>query len=84
MTTRAELKILHDGRYSPLILAEILGVATQTLADWRHKGMGPEYIKIGKAVFYLDAAIDQWYGENARRSTSEKPRPRRSNERPNL
>ena len=35
--------------------AERLGVGRQTLTNWRHRGIGPAYVKIGpKAVGYLE------------------------------
>jgi predicted DNA-binding transcriptional regulator AlpA len=32
--------------------AEIGGFKTQTLRNWRHKGIGPPYVKIGRSVRY--------------------------------
>ena len=32
--------------------ARVIGVAVQTLRNWRHMRRGPAYLKIGKAVRY--------------------------------
>jgi hypothetical protein len=47
------------------------GTAEQTLAKWRVYGTGPEFVKIGKRVFYEESALDAFIAERRRRSTSE-------------
>ncbi len=32
--------------------AEMIGVAVQTLRNWRHQRKGPAYLKIGRCVRY--------------------------------
>lgn len=43
--------------------ADFLGMRPQTLGMWRHKGVGPKYVKVGNAVRYrisdLDAYLEQ-------------------------
>jgi len=53
------------GFYSCEQVARILGVTYQTLANWRSKGMGPRYVKIGGQVRYRPFAIEEYqkYGE---------------------
>ncbi len=34
--------------------AKVLGVAVQTLRNWRHLRKGPPYIKLGRAIRYRD------------------------------
>ncbi len=41
-------------------VARLLRQKPQTLAGWRCDGRGPEYVKIGRAVYYRRAAISQW------------------------
>ena len=41
------------------------------LAKLRLTGDGPEYIKIGRRVFYSRSAFEAWLRQNRRRSTSE-------------
>jgi predicted DNA-binding transcriptional regulator AlpA len=40
--------------------AEILGVAVQSLRNWRCMREGPSYVKLGKAVRYLLADIEDY------------------------
>jgi hypothetical protein len=40
--------------------AMLLHQRPQTLAGWRCDNKGPEYVKIGRAVFYRRAAISAW------------------------
>jgi hypothetical protein len=47
------------------------GIAEQTLAKWRVYGTGPEFVKIGKRVFYEESALDAFIAERRRKSTSE-------------
>lgn len=53
--------------YAPQEAGPRLGVAPQTLANWRVLGMGPAYIKIspGRAgrVRYSESAIRAWLAE---------------------
>ncbi|MGN6534772.1 MAG: helix-turn-helix transcriptional regulator [Mesorhizobium sp.] len=43
--------------------AALLGYAPQTLANMRHKGTGPEFIKLGNgATRYKPSAIRDWAG----------------------
>lgn len=41
-------------------LAERLGMAPETLRDWRKYGRGPSYIKEGRAIRYPLAEIEAW------------------------
>lgn len=34
--------------YRPKQVAEILGVSERTLTNWRHEGIGPAYVHIGR------------------------------------
>ena len=43
--------------------ARVLGVAIQTLRNWRHKRKGPAYHKIGKAVRYRMADLEAYLQE---------------------
>ena len=38
--------------------------ALATLTQWRHKGIGPSYIKLGKkSVAYSGAVLNEWLAE---------------------
>jgi hypothetical protein len=48
--------------------APLLGVTVRTLRAWRNAGKGPAWVKVGKAVYYPNAAIPDWL-----RSLEQKP-----------
>ena len=65
---------LLDSLITPDTLADRLGVQRRTIDEWRITGRGPKYIRIGKAVRYRPAAVDEWLLEQERRSTAEETR----------
>ena len=49
------------GLYSPREIGELTGLDERTLAVWRHKGVGPRYVKVGsRNVFYRLDDIEEW------------------------
>ncbi len=42
-----------------------------TLDNWRSKGIGPRFIKIGRLVFYDTAELDRWLAERTATSTAD-------------
>jgi predicted DNA-binding transcriptional regulator AlpA len=45
-------------------LAVELKMKPQSLADWRHRGKGPRYIKLGQLVRYRRSDVEDWlYGQ---------------------
>ena len=44
--------------------AKSLGLHPQTLANYRHTGRGPEYVKLGSAVRYDAEALRRYVEEN--------------------
>ena len=48
-------------------LAQRWATTTRTLANWRNRGEGPTYIKLGSAVRYPLAAIERYGAGPARR-----------------
>lgn len=48
-----------------------LGLSVHTLNQWRVKGCGPEFVKLGSAVRYTDEAIENFKEAGKRRSTSQ-------------
>lgn len=40
--------------------SETLKVPEATLTDWRYRGKGPEYVRVGRGVRYRRTAIDRW------------------------
>ncbi len=51
--------------------ARYLGLSTQYLEIARHKGDGPPYLKMSKAVRYKRSDLDAWMEGFRRRHTSE-------------
>lgn len=45
---------------TPEEVAALLGVAVQTLYNWRSAGVGPASLKVGKYVRYEPAAVDAY------------------------
>ena len=44
--------------------AKIMGLATQTLRNWRHLRKGPKYIKQGSSIRYDLLDISEWCKKN--------------------
>ena len=63
------------GTIDPLLLprevAKILNVSTSWLAKARLSGDGPRFVKIGRAVRYLESAVREYIKARTRGSTSE-------------
>jgi hypothetical protein len=51
---------------SPADLAALRGVDERTLAVERSQGCGPDYVKLGRAVYYRGADIKNWIEMNVR------------------
>ncbi|MCL1599154.1 MAG: helix-turn-helix domain-containing protein [Actinomycetia bacterium] len=50
---------------TPGELAEYLQVTEATLADWRYRGKGPRYVKVGRLVRYSqEDDVDTWLASN--------------------
>lgn len=41
-------------------LCVVLGVRLQTLQTWRSNKVGPDYVKLGKSVFYRAHDVQEW------------------------
>jgi excisionase family DNA binding protein len=41
-------------------VAEYLQVPVKTLYDWRHRGLGPRGLRVGRHVRYRHADVDAW------------------------
>ena len=48
-------------------------LSERTLEDYRTKGIGPTFIKLGRKVFYRPEDLDAWIATRAFTSTSEYP-----------
>lgn len=45
---------------TPAEAAAVLSVPTATLAQWRYRGEGPSYSKVGSVVRYRRDSLDSW------------------------
>ena len=55
---------------TPERVAEMLGVTTGALAQWRYLGTGPEYVKLsGRQVRYATGAVQRWLSAQSRTQT---------------
>jgi predicted DNA-binding transcriptional regulator AlpA len=71
MTTRlSKLPSVPDKLITSAEVAERLGVPEPTLRTWRHRGQGPEAVKIGIAVMYDPDVVDEWQRARAKAKTA--------------
>jgi predicted DNA-binding transcriptional regulator AlpA len=61
-----------DPLLHPQDAAKILNVSTSWLAKARLSGDGPRFVKIGRAVRYLESSLREYIKGRTRGSTSEK------------
>jgi hypothetical protein len=54
-TLRSDLEIFSEDE-----LAHVLVVKSQTLATWRAESKGPDYVKLGKSIFYRKQDVLTW------------------------
>ena len=50
--------------------ADLLGLSTQTLNNWRVTGGGPEFIKLGRRVLYRRETVDEFISSKTVAHTS--------------
>jgi predicted DNA-binding transcriptional regulator AlpA len=55
----------------PKAAANFLDLSEWTLAQWRCKGVGPRFVKLGNRVRYSPAALAEWVEAHTAASTSE-------------
>jgi excisionase family DNA binding protein len=59
-----KLEVPVRGYFTTIEAAEYLHLATDTLANWRARKVGPAYIKFGMGrVRYERVALDRWMHE---------------------
>ena len=51
--------------------AHFLRASVRTLEDWRVRGFGPKFVKIGSRVCYQQSALTDWVEAQTRTSTAE-------------
>ena len=58
MSECTQKKFLNDRE-----LSEMTGIARQTLSNWRHRGKGPEYVKLERLVLYPLDSIENFFSD---------------------
>jgi len=56
--------------FSPSDAADYLDSSPSTLAKRRMRGDGPVFLRLGRAIRYRKADLDEWMAKTAARSTS--------------
>ncbi|HEY1701184.1 MAG TPA: helix-turn-helix domain-containing protein [Trebonia sp.] len=49
----------------PAEVADYLGIPDHTLAQWRYRGIGPRYSRVGRHIRYRWSDVERWLDENA-------------------
>jgi Helix-turn-helix domain len=49
----------------PEQVSKFLGVPVTTLAQWRYRGIGPRYAKVGRHIRYRWPDVEEWVDEQA-------------------
>jgi hypothetical protein len=62
----ARVEKLRDsfGLLSPSDLATLIGRDERTLAVWRSQKRGPDWVALGRSIFYTRAAVETWISMN--------------------
>ena len=45
------------------------GIARQTHTRWRHEGVGPKFVRLGRRVFYRAGDLRAWIRSRVRQNT---------------
>ena len=60
---------MEDDQFmTPDELAELLRVPVATLYAWRHKGIGPPAIRVGRHLRYRGSDVEKWLEQQRRAS----------------
>ena len=51
-------------RFNHKDAANYLGIANQTLYNWRTQRRGPDYVLIGRKIMYLKSDLDEFIESN--------------------
>jgi hypothetical protein len=63
-STRIEKLRDSFGLLSPTDLATLIGRDERTLAVWRSQKRGPDWVALGRSIFYTKVAIESWVSMN--------------------
>src|SRR5687767_8278151 len=57
--SRAQMGVAYDF-LTPEQVGDWLGVAPATLSQWRYRGIGPTFVKVGRLVRYRTGEVVAW------------------------
>lgn len=57
------------GLISPETMAHIIGIHVDTLKLWRRDGRGPNYLRVGKRIWYYFDLVQEWLPSTRERYT---------------
>jgi predicted DNA-binding transcriptional regulator AlpA len=57
--------LVHGFGYRNREVADLLGLSVATLRAWRHRGQGPRFLRLGRAVRYLPADLEDFVRASA-------------------
>lgn len=61
---------MHEELFTPAAAGAFLGgdqpISTTTLAEWRVRGVGPAYIKVGRLIRYQRTDLLSWLASRRR------------------
>lgn len=60
VTRKAYQAKARETLLTPKEAAEFVGVTGQTLKNWRLKGVGPAYVKVGRNIFYSQKRLEEY------------------------
>lgn len=71
---------MHANSPEPLLVevqaAKLLNVSIRTLQAWRCRGMGPAFIRVGRAIRYRHSDLISWLQSNRVTPSVPTPAPR--------
>lgn len=56
---------------TPQDVASYLGTTPDAIAQWRYRGTGPKFVKVGRSVRYRWEDVATWLDEQTRQGTAD-------------
>ena len=58
------MRTISEERFTHKEAAAYLGIATQSLYNWRSQRRGPDYVLMGSKILYLKSDLDKFIESN--------------------
>jgi predicted DNA-binding transcriptional regulator AlpA len=76
ITERKEAAISRDWvepeYLTPKQVAQLTGFSVKTLERYRHRGLGPPYVKVNRSIRYLVSDVREWMENGGKLDQAEK------------